>query len=197
MTGISRGLWGRATWLCLAALGCGGRASSGDGAGARPAPHRLIPLQESLGLETAGASPSDTSVTFRTGERRVIILRHGPPDYVTFAQLEFAPNAFGADTGREVRVDLRPRRGVYGLDLTSTLPFATGTSLAFSYARYFRAPARTRIVYRNDTVFEQALAIGQVRSDGMLALLPSTRPALDFLSAEIPGPGQYLVAAPQ
>ena len=142
-------------------------------------------------LETAGVAPSDTSVTFRTGERRVIILRHGPPDYVTFAQLEFAPNAFGADTGREVRVVLRPRPSVYGVDVSSTLPFATGTTLAFSYSRYVRASARALAVYRNNVLF------AQLRSDGMLALLPSTRPALDFLSAEIPGPGRYLVAAPQ
>jgi hypothetical protein len=148
-------------------------------------------------LETAGAAPPDTSVTFRTGERRIIILRHGPPDYVTFAQLEFSPTAFGADTGREVRVTLRPRPGVYGMDISSTPSFAAGATLAFSYARYFRAPARALAVYRNNVLFEQALAVAQVRPDSQLALLPSTRPALDFQSAEIPGPGRYLVAAPQ
>jgi hypothetical protein len=197
MTGISRGLWGWATWLCLAALGCGGRASSGTEAAERPTPVRIIPLREALVLETAGAPPSDTSITFRTGERRVIILRHGPPDNVTFAQLEFTSEAFGADTGREVRVDLRPRRGVYGMDVAATVPFRSGASLAFSYARYFRAPARARAVHRNDMLFEQTLAIAQIRPDGTAALLPSTRPALDFLSAEIPGPGGYVVAAPQ
>lgn len=197
MTGISRGLWGRASWLCLAALACGGRASpAGEGSGGPP-PLRIVPLQEAIVLETAGPPPSDTSVTFRTGERRVIVLRHGPPENVTFAELDFGPDAFGPDLGREVRVDLRPRPGVYGLDVATTLPFQSGASLAFHYARYFSGPARARQVYGNDVAFERALATGQIRADGFLALLPSTRPALDVLSAQIPGPGGYLVAAPQ
>jgi hypothetical protein len=197
MTGISRGLWGRASWLWLAALACGGRAADEGEPAVRPTPFRVVPLQEAIVLETAGPPPSDTSVTFRTGERRVIVLRHGSPHNVTFARLEFAPNAFGADTGREVRVDVRPRPGVYGVDVASTLPFRSGVSLAFSYARYFSAPARARLVYGNDILFEQALAVGQIQSGAMLALLPSTRPALDFLSAQMPGSGGYVVAAPQ
>jgi hypothetical protein len=197
MTGISRGLWGRASWLCLAALACGGRAVEESESAARPTPFRVVPLQEAIVLETAGAPPSDTSVTFRTGERRVIVLRHGPPLNVTFAQLDFAADAFGADTGREVRVDVRARPGVYGVDVAATLPFRSGASLAFSYARYFSAPARARLVYGNDIVFERALAVGQIVPNAMLALLPSTRPALDFLSAQMPGPGGYVVAAPQ
>jgi len=94
-------------------------------------------------------------------------------------------------------VDVRPRPGVYGVDVASTLPFRSGVSLAFSYARYFSAPARAGLVYGNDILFEQALAVGHIQSGGMLALLPSTRPALDFLSAQMPGSGGYVVAAPQ
>ena len=93
-------------------------------------------------LENAGPPPSDTSVTFRTGERRVIILGHGPPDNITFARLDFAPESFGEGTGREVRVELNPRPGLYALDITSTLPFSAGATLSFYYARYFTAPAR-------------------------------------------------------
>jgi hypothetical protein len=196
MTGISRGLWGRASWLCLAVAACGGRTSP-DREAVGPSPFRIVPLQDAIALETAGPPPSDTTVTFRSGERRVIVLRHGPPENVTFARLEFAPNAFGADTGREVRVDIRPRPGVYGVDLKTSLPFQSGVSLAFTYARYFSAPARARVVYGNDVVFERALAIGQLRPNGMIALISSTRPALDVLSAQVPGPGGYLVAASQ
>ncbi len=193
MTGISRGPWGRASWLCLAVLACGGTATKEKSGG--PAPLRAIPLKEAIVLENAGPPPSDTSVTFRTGERRVIVLRHGPPDNVAFAHLNFAPDAFGPDVGREVRVDLQPLPGLYGLDIASTLPFRSAT-LSFYYARYFTAPARARQAYGNDVAFERALAIWQVQPNGMLAPLEPTRPALDVLSAQIPGPGRHLVAAP-
>jgi len=195
MTGISRGLWGRASWLSLATLACGG-ATSSKPATAGPPPLRPIPLKEALVLENAGPPPSDTSVTFRTGERRIIILGHGPPDNITFARLDFAPESFGEGTGREVRVELNPRPGLYALDITSTLPFSAGATLSFYYARYFTAPARARQVYGNDVAFERALAIWQVQPGDILAPLPPTRPALDVLSSQIRGPGGYLVAAP-
>jgi hypothetical protein len=196
MTGISRGWWGRATWLWLAAAACaGGRArSSGDG---QAAPReRVIPLSQAIVLETAGPPPSDTAVTFRTGEPRTIVLRHGPPDYIVFAELVFPPAAFG-DSGREVRVNVHPRPGIYGLDLGVSQPIRGGATLTFKYARFFSAPARARAVYRSDVLFERALAIGLLNPDGTLRLLPSTRPASDNLQTTVPGPGSYLVAAPQ
>jgi hypothetical protein len=198
MTGISRRLRGRASWLWLVAVACGGRAATEAPGTAEPTPTRAIPLDEAVVLETTGAPPPDTGVTFRTGERRVIVLRHGPPDDVAFAELEFTPEAFGPDVGREVRVEVRPRPGVYGVDVAASLPFRSGATLSFSYARYFKAPGRAALVYGNDIVYERALAVGLVQAEGgLLTLLPSTRPALDVLQAQMPGPGGYLVAAPQ
>ena len=196
MTGISRGLWSRASWLCLAAAACGGRAPAPAGEpGATPA--RVVPLSHALVLETAGPPAPDTSVTFVAGQRRGIILRHGPPDYIVFAEVWFMPETFAADSGREVRVEVRARPGVYGVDLVSTLPIGPGAFLVFKYARYFSAPARARAVYGNDAVYERALAIGQVRPNDQLALLPSTRPASDVLRAPLRSAGSYIVAAPQ
>lgn len=196
MTGISRGRWYRASWLCLAAAACGGRARSGA-KGVEPT-IRIIPLARAIVLETAGPPPSDTTVTFNTGEPRVIVLRHGPPENIEFAVLSFAPNAFKADSGRAVKVEVHPRPGVYGLDVISSLPFAGGASVTFKYARYFSAPALARSVYGGDVLYERALAVGQMIPNGpMLALLPSTRPAADNLKAPMPAPGTYLVAAPR
>ncbi len=195
MTGISRGWWGRATWLWLAAAACGGRArSSGEG---QPGPDqvRVIPLSQAIVLETSGPRPSDTTVTFRTGEPRTIVLRHGPPDYIVFAELFFPPTAF-ADSGREVRLDLHPRPGIYGLDIRIDQPFRRGVTLTFKYARFFLAPSRARTAYRSEVRYERALAIGRLDPDGALRLLPSTRPASDNLQTAIPTPGSYLVAAP-
>jgi hypothetical protein len=195
MTGISRGLWGRASWLCLAAAACGGRAAAPAAPGASLA--RVIPMGEAIVLETAGAPAPDTSVTFVAGERRAIVLRHGPPEHIVFTELWFMPETFAADSGREVRVDLRPRPGVYGVDIVSSLPIGPGAYLVFKYARYFSAPARARTVYGNDAVYERALAIGQIQANGQLALLPSTRPASDVLRSPLPAAGSYIVAAPQ
>jgi hypothetical protein len=154
---------------------------------------RVIPLAQAIVLETAGAPPHDTVVAFITGQRRVILLSHGPPEHIAFAELEFPATAF-ADSGRPVQVEVKPRPGVYGMDIATSLPLRSDASVVFKYARYFSAPARAREVFGSDAVFERALAVGQVRNDSLLALLPSTRPASDALRAAFSAPGRYLVA---
>lgn len=161
-----------------------------------PTTIRVVPLQSAAVLETSGPAPSDTSVVFTTGRPRVIVLRHGPPDNVVFAELRFPADAFRADSGLEVRVTARSRRGEYGLDLTTSLPLATGATVTFKYARFFSAPAAAQARWGSETAYEQALAVGHVLPDGSrLALLPSTRPAADNLRAGLAGPGTYVVAA--
>jgi hypothetical protein len=196
MAGIFRGLWGRASWLCLAAAACGGSRSSGDGATGAPSGIRTVPLADAIVLETAGPPPPDTTVTFIAGEPRTIVLRHGPPEYVVFAELVFRPPAF-TEHGREVRVDVRPRPGVYGLDVATSLPIRDSATVVFKYPRYFASSAKARAVYGSDVVYERALAVGRLMPGGMLALLPSTRPFPDVLQAPLPAAGTYLVAAPQ
>jgi hypothetical protein len=192
MTAISRRLRRRASGLALGLAACGGRATSGGAESA--APVRVVPLTQAIVLETAGPPPHDTVVAFVTGQRRVIVLSHGPPEYIVFAELEFPPTAF-ADSGRPVEVQVRPRPGVYGLDVATSVPLKNDASVTFKYARYFTAPARAREEFGSDAVFERALAVGQVRNDSSLALRPSTRPANDVLRAAFSAPGRYLVAA--
>ena len=197
MTGISRRPWGAASWLCMALAACGGRAGSG-GKKVEPAPARVIPLAAGIVLETAGPPPSDTAITFLAGEPHVIVLRHGPPENVVFAEVSFAASAFRADSGRSVTVEVRPRPGVYGIDLLTSAPFREGASVVFKYPRYFSAPAKARAAYGSDALYERALAVGQLVAGGQsLALLASTRPAPDNLQAALPAAGTYLVAAPQ
>jgi hypothetical protein len=196
MTGISRSPRGPASWIVLAALACGGRATTPGKGGVGPETARVIPLAQAIVLETAGPPPADTSVTFVAGELHTIVLRHGPPDNLVFAELTFPPAAF-ADSGHEVRVDIKPRPGVYGIDVRTSVPLRGSASLIFKYARYFLSPAKARSVYGNDIQFEQALAVGQVLPNGQLALLPSTRPASDNLRATVTTAGSYLVAAAQ
>ncbi len=196
MAGIFRGLWGRASWLCLAAAACGGSRSAGSGETAPPAGVRVFPLSEAVVLETAGPPPPDTTVTFIAGEPRTIVLRHGPPEYIVFAELIFPPAAF-AERGREVRVDVRPRPGVYGLEIATSLPIQGSAVVVFKYPRYFASSAKARAVYGSDVAYERALAVGRLLPGGMLALLPSIRPFPDLLQARLPAAGSYLVAAPQ
>jgi len=195
MTAIFRSLRRPASWLVLGVFACGGRPGGAGGSPEPAAPSRVIPLADAIVLETAGPPPADTTVTFVTGRPRVIILRHGPPENVVFAELAFPPGSFAADSGREVRVEVRPRPGVYGLDVATSLPLAEGASVTFKYARYFAAPARARATYGGDAAFERVLAVGQLRAGSLLALLPSTRPASDVLRAPLPQAGSYFVAA--
>jgi hypothetical protein len=195
MAGIFRGLWGRASWLCLAAACGGSRAPTGADTTTRTET-RVVPLTEAIVLETSGPQPPDTAVTFTAGESRVIVLRHGPPEYIVFAELAFPAAAF-AEQGREVRVEVRPRPGVYGLDVATSLTVRDGATIAFKYPRYFAAPGRARAVYGSDMAYERALAVGRALPGGMLALLASIRPVHDMLRAPLPAAGTYLVAAPQ
>jgi hypothetical protein len=95
-----------------------------------------------------------------------------------------------------VRVVVRPRPGVYGLDLTTSVPLGEGASVIFKYARYFSAPARARAAYGSDVMYERALVVAQVLPGGaQLSLLPSTRPVADNLVAPLSEAGTYVVAA--
>jgi hypothetical protein len=197
MTGISRRRWGRASWLRVGGVvlvtACGARAGTKNGVD--PTAVRLVPLASVIVLETAGPPPSDTTVTFTAGEPQVIVLRHGPPENVVFAELVFPPSAFRADSGRPVRIEVRPRPGVYGLDLTTSVPIGEGAAVVFKYARYFSAPARARAAYGSDVLYERALAVAQYRPGGEVALLPSTHPVADNLQSALPAAGTYVVAA--
>jgi hypothetical protein len=135
-------------------------------------------------------------VTFTTGTGRAIVLYHGGEN-IAFAQVDFAASAFG-DSGQSVQVDLRPRPGIYGLDLATSLPLRSGgAAVTFVYGRYFTAPARARQVHGGDVAFERTLAVGRLISESQVELLPSTRPLADNLRAALPTPGGYIVAGPQ
>ena len=183
-------------WLATM-LGCGARRPLSTSTPPVATAPRVLPLAQVIVLETSGPAPSDTSVTFTAGEPQTIVLRHGPPENIVFARLTFSAAAF-ADTGQTVKVDVHPRPGVYGIDLTTSHPLREkGASLVFEYSRFFSAPARARQVYGSDVAFERALAIGRLLPDAHIELLPPSRPAADNLGAELPAPGSYLVAAPQ
>jgi hypothetical protein len=198
---ISRHLRGGATRLSLigvvAAAGCGGRKPVQANSDATLTAPKTVPLARALVLETSGPPPSDTTVTFRAGDVRIIVLRHGPPENILFANLAFAADAF-ADSGQTVQVEIHPRPGVYGLEFSTSLPLRPrGASLTFGYARFFSAPARARQVYGSDAAYQRALAVGRILPDNRLELLPSSRPAADILEAELPSSGSYLVGAAQ
>jgi hypothetical protein len=175
-------------------MSCG---SSGTAAPTTPAPTtaRVLPLARVIILETAGPPPSDTTVTFTAGTSRIIVLRHGPPENIVFARVSFAAATF-PDSGQSVTVEIRPRPGVYGLELTSTVPFGEGVTVEFDYARYFSAPALALQVYSNEAAFEQALAVGRLLPNDQIELLPTVSGELDHAAAVIAMPGSYLVAAP-
>ena len=183
--------------LMLLLGACGARKPVVTAPSAGPTAPRILPLLRVIVLETSGPPPPDTSVTFIAGTPRVIVITHGSPENIEFASVSFTARAF-ADSGQRVTVAIKPRPGVYGLDLATTLPVRSGeVSLVFDYARYFSAPARALQMYHTHAGFERALAVGRVLPDNQIELLPSTHPEPDDIEAALPVTGSYLVAAPQ
>jgi hypothetical protein len=199
MIAIFRRPLGRTSWIhlvTLASVACGARQAVIPRTEAQPTPARVLPLARTVVLETSGPPPGDTSVTFTTGTPRIIILYHAG-ESITFARLVFGPGAFG-DSGQTVEVDIRPRPGIYGLDLTTSLPLQQNrSSVIFEYARYFSAPARARQIYGSDFAFERALAVGRLLPQNVIELLPTTRPGADDVRAALPATGSYVVASPE
>jgi hypothetical protein len=160
-------------------------------------PTRRYTLDQVFLLEMAGVPPDDTILRVARGVRRVVVLRHGPPDNLVFADLAVPPTAFDTVAGSDsVRVSVRPRPGVYGVDLESGVPIR-GASVTFEYPVHFSAPADAVRRYGSDAAFEAVLAVGELLPDGGIRFLISTRPAADNLSAELPGAGSYVVGAPR
>jgi len=179
------------------AAGCGGSPRPQIG----PTPETTVSvpppthLDSAFVLESGGAQPEDTTVALVPGGARTIILRRGDPDNSLFARLVIpAAATSGPDS---VRLTLRPRPGLYGLDLEVDGSLGQGAELTMSYAVHFVAPAGARTRYGSDLGFERALSLAQALPDGRLTFLPTTRPGSDLVTAILPGPGRYLVAAPR
>jgi len=150
-------------------------------------------------LESSGVRVDDTSFTMLAGQPRVIILRRGPPDNSRFAQVSFPTGVLqssGAGTD-SVAVTIRPRPGVYGLDLDVPGQVGVGAAITFSYAMSFVVPAGARERYGSALVYERALYVARIDADDTVVFLPTTRPGSDLLSAPIRSPGRYLVVAPK
>ena len=181
----------------LVACGPPKAATGGNGADtpATPRVTRVVDETSLYLLESWGAPPTDTALTTPGGERRVVLMRHAPPDNSPFVELILPEGATPA--GGSIDLALQPVPGVYGVDLAAPAAFTPSATLVFKYPVHFAAPAGARERYGGDVPFEQALLVGHVLPDGRVALLPVTRPAADNIAAIIPGPGRYLVVAPK
>lgn len=192
----------RAAWAAAAfAAACGGRptvAPAPVATGPAPTPPpRATTLDSVFALESSGSQPEDTTVAIPAGRGRTIVLRREAPDNSLFARLTI-PAGVAAPPGRDsARIIVKPRPGLYGLDVSLEGTWAAGAVLSMSYAVHFVAPAGARIRYGTDLEFERALFIARVLPDGAVEFLPSIRTGSDLIEAVIPGPGRYLVAAPR
>lgn len=161
-------------------------------------PSRSFALEQVFLLEMAGVPPDDTTLSVARGVRRVIVLRHGPPDNLVFADVALPgerPDS-GAPQPDSVRLSIRPRPGVYGVDIESAA-FPAGATVTFEYPVHFSAPAEARRRYGSDAAFEAVLAVGELLPGGGIRFLISTRPASDNLRAALPSAGSYVVGAPR
>lgn len=196
---LSQAISRAALLLATAATAACGRPSAQPAPVAGPAgTTRVLPLDRLYVLEMTGIPPEDTVVTFAAGTPRVIVLRHGVPDNTVFVELTFPDSAFRRDGGPDsVTVVVRPRPGLYALDLATTVVPRPGATIRFKYPIHFAAPLAALARYGSRARYERALAIGTLIDGTNYALLASTRPASDNLQAALPGPGTFVVAAPR
>jgi hypothetical protein len=159
-------------------------------------PTRTYALSQVFLLGIDSLPPRDTSVQVKRGVPRVIVIRHPAPDDLTFGELAFPKQAFDSTAPDSVSIGIRIRRGVYGLDLTTSAPLRAAT-LTFKYAVHFAAPAEARAAFGSDVAFEHALAIGKLGPGETIVFQRSTRPAADNLATTLTAAGSYVVGAPK
>ncbi len=183
--------------LCVASIAaCGSKGANS------PRPESVItqtlPVDQLYLVEVGGVPPADTSVTFKTGEPRTVIMRHPAPDNGVFAELVFPADMFpngGPEDSVTVQAAVRP--GLYGLDISSTVQTDKTGIVRFKYPVHFSAPQGALAKYGNAVRYEQVLQIGRQIEDGRYALYRSTRRASDNLEAPMVLPGRFVVGAPR
>ena len=158
-----------------------------------PVAVRTVPHDEAEPVEVGGIAPDDTVVTIRRGEARDVIMRHGPPDRTEFVELTLPSTVFAKDSKDSVRITIKTRPGVYGVDLSADADWGPGTEIAFKYAVHFYAPARSLRQYRNLTEVVRRLTVARREENGDLTAYYSTHPAPDVVRALIPGAGSYVM----
>jgi hypothetical protein len=176
-------------------------ASAPVTAGKTPAPstgdpNRTYSLSQVYLLQMSEPPVADTTVRVRRGVPRVILLRHAPPDNLTFAEVAIPAAGFDSTAADSIDVAIHVRPGVYGLDLTTSAPLKSAT-LTFKYAVHFQTPADARRVHGTDVAFERLLAIGRVGPGETIVFQRSERPAADNLSTTLASAGSYVVGAPK
>ncbi len=153
-------------------------------------------LNRVLVLESFGAPAEDTVARFPAASPRVLVLRRGAPDNGLFARVSFPAGSIRPRTGDTATVRVRIVPGLYGVEIGTDGEILPGAELTFSYGQHFVAPAAAQAAYGSDYRFERFLAVGRLQGDSTLVFLDSWRTASDLLTAPLPGPGRYLVAAP-
>jgi hypothetical protein len=179
----------------IVTLGCGGAGSGSPGPAPEPVPAPRA-LTEVFLLEAAGAIPDDTTISIDADAGRVVELRRPGPDYGLFARLVIPPPDSGAARG-PLQLTLRPRPGLYAVDLDVQGTLGEGASIEFSYGMHFVAPAGARERYGGDLLFERELHLGRLEDSTRVVFLPTNRPGSDMVAGPVAGPGRFLVAAPR
>lgn len=196
MRGISlRALRRASAAAAIVTLGCGGAGSGASEPAPDPTPAPRAVAEVFL-LEAAGAIPDDTTISIDAGAGRVVELRRPGPDWGLFARLVIPPPD-RAGTRGPLQLTLRPRPGLYAVDLEVQGTLGDGASIEFSYGMHFVAPAGARERYGGDLLFERELRMGRLDDSTRVVFLPTRRPGSDMVAGPVEGPGRYLVAAPR
>lgn len=190
---------GASALMAVLATACGPPPGIPPGTAPGAAQPKVLPprpLAEVYVLEASGAQPEDTVVTVPSDSSRTVVVQRSAPDFGIFAQLNFPVKSLSSPGGT-AKLAISPRPSLYGLDLVVEGTIGAGATIVFSYGAHFVAPAGARQRYGSNLAFEKELAIGRLSDSGQVVFLATSRPGSDMLSAPLPGPGRYLVAAPR
>ena len=168
---------GRASWLCLAAAACGGsRCGGAPRAGGRRARSRgSFRWREAVVLETVGPPPPIPRSPSRPASR-------APSSSATAPRsTSCSPSSTSRrrrSPSRGARCGWRCGRGPASMAWTSTpaSPIRDSAAVVFMYARYFAAPGTGPRGLRQRRGLRARARGRPAAPNGMLALLPSTRP---------------------
>lgn len=163
-----------------------------------------------LPLQNTAPTPPTASRWIRADDlaTQVISLQHADPFNTLFAEVRFPAGALRAldgaplAAGDSVLVTAAPQPGAYGVTVSPAgLEFAAGALplLRFSFARYgeFGIVASSP-TYEDATAYAAALEVWEETGLGRWSVAPGSAAAgPDAVSATVPRPGTFLVAAPR
>ena len=178
-------------------LALGGCSRRNESARSTPevTPLRTLRADSVFVLEVGGTPPADTVVRLAPGERRVIVLRHGPPDQAAFAVVDFGDSAFTGGDSVERHHPLATRRLRPRHQQQPRVP--RGQRHVQVRAPLRGTPRGARALRQRRTLRAPSSPWAGCPATAASSCFPPGAPRPTTSRAALDGPGAYVVAGPR